>query len=74
MFLSDYVKIYSGHDFGWHLHSFPQVYYILFDKNMEYAAISYRDSYATGGEIFLKKEGDTWIVFSPNGFKKRWIE
>jgi len=59
-FLNKYVKIYSGHDFGWYLCSFPIVYAITFEKDMKQALIFYRFGYG-GHETILKKEGDKWI-------------
>ena len=61
-FLENYIKIFHGHWGGyWHLCSFPKAYSITFDKDMEYAMIDFRSSWASGGEVIFKKEGDTWI-------------
>ena len=70
-FLDNYVRIVSGHWGGWHLCSFPIIYVIIFDKDMKYVEINYRDSWCTGGKVIFKKEGDTWMFFRKNS---RWIE
>jgi hypothetical protein len=65
-FLENYIKIYAGHWYGWHLSAVPEVYYITFDKNMKYAVVHYRISSCTGGKIAIKKDGNRWVFFSSN--------
>ena len=71
LFLENYVKIFHGHWGGyWQLYSYPQVYSIIFDNNMEYARIDFRLVYQ-GGEAFLKNENGVWTLISS---KLTWIE
>jgi len=70
-FLENYVKIDVGHWYDWLLPAVPEVYTITFDKNMKYAIIFYRISSCTGGEIAIKKEGNTWVFFR---LISKWIQ
>ena len=70
-FLENCVKIFYGHWGGyWQLYSYPQVYSITFDKNMQYAKIDFRLIYE-GGEAYLKREEGIWTLISS---KLTWIE
>jgi hypothetical protein len=70
-FLENYVKIFHGHWGGyWELYSFPRVFSLIFDKNMEYAIINFKMIYE-GGYARLKREGEEWILIES---KLTWIE
>lgn len=70
-FLEKKIKIWRGH-WGayWQLLTYPQVYTIVFDKEMNYAKLFFRLVYE-GGEAYLKKENGRWNLISS---KLTWIE
>jgi len=71
IFLEKHIHIYYGHWGGyWQLLSYPQVYSITFDKDMNYALIDYRMIYE-GGCALLKNEDGNWKIIDVH---RTWIE
>lgn len=67
------IRVWQPHWYwndSWHLLTYPEVRTIVFDEKMEYAKVYFTIVYQ-GGEAYLKKEGDSWMLISS---RITWIE
>jgi hypothetical protein len=70
-FLAHFIKIWYGHWGGyWQLYSYPEVYSIIFDKQMNRAEVNFRFIYE-GGKAVLENKNGQWKLLSS---MRTWIE
>jgi hypothetical protein len=70
-FLNQMVKIWYGHWGGyWQLYSYPEVYSIIFNKQMNRAEVNFRFIYE-GGKAVLESKNGQWKLLSS---MRTWIE
>ena len=71
-FISKFIKIYYGHWGGyWSMATYPEIFEIVFNKNMEIAIVSFRSSYNCGGYARYKKKEGRWILLDARSI---WVE
>ena len=69
-FLDNIIITFYGNWRGWQIYTYPYVYSITFDRNMQYARVDYIIVYG-GGNAILEKQGDKWIIVYG---ERTWIE
>jgi len=70
-FLENYIRILYGHWGGyWHLNTFPEVYKIVFNRDMKSALIDFRMNYQGGEACLIKENGEWKLMYS----QLIWIE
>jgi hypothetical protein len=75
MFLSEKMQLHHYHwGRGYHYISFPQVYIVIFNSDMDKAYIPmYRDRWNGGGSVEYQRQDGAWKM-SGRGIRSSWIE
>ncbi len=69
-FINEKIKIVSGHWFGWHFISHPEVSIVEINKSLDSASVQFRIIYE-GGEAKFAKVADEWVMYES---MLTWIE